>query len=333
MLTYRSNFNFNSILTSTEETVETDFHVIILTYFVYGTIFLVSLVGNSFLVYIIRTVPSMKTAINYLILNQACADLLIPFMHLMDNLRNSSYHGLWFGGNMGHITCKLYLASFYVPTSFSIFLLVAIAVDRFYAAFRPLDRTPISRNIKRVFLILWTCSLIIPTTVFINRYLETRNNSYFCHSRKFLRFYEGKEFNVISLTLGVVIPLTLLAIIYARICIKLWSRQAPGEGASQNQRQLQIIATARKVTLMMIAIVVLFIICWVPYYISMALIYLGLVKDKAVLFSVWLTVSYSGINPYVYFALSANFRNRLKHLCENIRVFPFRSESMELRKI
>ena len=152
---------------------------------------------------------------------------------------------------MGHITCKLYLASFYVLTSFSIFLLVAIAVDRFYAVFRPLDRTPISRNIKRVFVILWTCSLISPTTVFINRHLETRNNSYFCHSRKFLRFYEGKEFNVISLTLGVVIPLTLLAIIYARICIKLWSRQAPGEGASQNQRQLQIIATARKVTLMM----------------------------------------------------------------------------------
>ena len=232
MLTNRSNFNFNSILTSTEETVETDFHVIILTYFVYGTIFLVSLVGNSFLIHIIRTVPSMKTAINYLILNQACADLLIPFMHLMDNLRNSSYHGLWFGGNMGHITCKLYLASFYVPTSFSIFLLVAIAVDRFYAVFRPLDRTPISRNIKRVFLILWTCSLISPTTVFINRHLETRNNSYFCHSRKFLRFYEGKEFNVISLTLGVVIPLTLLAIIYARICIKLWSRQAPGESES-----------------------------------------------------------------------------------------------------
>ena len=234
---------------------------------------------------------------------------------------------------MGHITCNLYLASFFVLPSFSIFLLVAIAVDRFYAVFRPLDKTPISRNIKIVILLLWTCSLISPTAVFTNRHLETKNNSYFCQPRKFMELYKGKQFNVISLTLTVVIPLTLLAILYIGICIKLCSRQAPGEGASQNQRQLQIIATARKVTLMMIAIVVLFLICWFPFYISMVMLYLGFVQKKAILFSVWLSVSFSGINPYVYFAFSANFRNGLKHFWGNIRIFPLRSESMELQQL
>ena len=333
MLTNRSNFYFNSILMSTEEKVEMDFHATILTYFGYGTIFLASLVGNSFLIHIIRTDTSMKTAINYLILNQACVDLLIPFMHLMDNFRYSSYHGSWFGGNMGHITCKLYLASLCVLPSLSIFLLLAIAVDRFYAVFRPFNRTPISRNIKTVFLFMWTCSLVGPTTVLANRHLETKNHSYFCHSRILLRLGEGNKFYVMSLLLGIVIPLTLMATLYTRICIKLCSRQAPGEGASQNQRQLQIIATARKVTMMMIAIVVLFLICWVPFYISMALLYLGFGQNKAVLFSVWLTVSYSGINPYVYFAFSTKFRNGLKHLFGNIHVFPFRSVSMELHQI
>ena len=333
ILTKRSNFFSNAVLTSTEEVLKLDFHVIILTYFGYGTIFLASLVGNSLLIHIIRTDTSMKIAIDYLILNQACADLLIPFMQLMENLRNSSYHGLRFEGNMGNITCNLYLASFFVLPSFSIFLLVAIAVDRFYAVFRPLDKTPISRNIKIVILLLWTCSLISPTAVFTNRHLETKNNSYFCQSRKFMELYEGKKINVISLTLTVVIPLTLLAILYIGICIKLCSRQAPGEGASQNQRQLQIIATARKVTLMMIAIVVLFLICWFPLYISMVLLYLGFVQKKAILFSVWLSVSFSGINPYVYFAFSANFRNGLKHFWGNIRIFPLRSESMELQQL
>ena len=333
ILINRSNFFLNSILKSTEEIVKMDFNLIILIFFGYGTIFLASLVGNSLLIHIIRTDTSMKTAINYLILNQACADLLIPFMQLMENLRYRSYHGLWFGGNMGNITCNLYLAIFFVLPSFSIFLLVAIAVDRFYAVFRPLDKTPISRNIKIIILILWTCSLISPTAVFTNRHLETKNNSYFCLPSKFMQLYEGEKFHVISLTLTVVIPLTLLAILYIGICIKLWSRQAPGEGASQNQRQLQIIATARKVTLMMIAIVVLFLICWVPFYISMALLYLGFVQKKAILFSVWLSVSFSGINPYVYFAFSANFRNGLKHFWGNIRIFPLRSESMELQQL
>ena len=333
ILINQSNFFLNSILKSTEEIVKMDFDLIILTFFGYGTIFLLSLVGNSLLIHIIRTDTSMKTAINYLILNQACADLLIPFMQLMENLRNSSYHGLRFEGNMGNITCNLYLASFFVLPSFSIFLLVAIAVDRFYAVFRPLDKTSISRNIKIVILILWTCSLISPTAVFTNQHLETKNTSYFCQSSKFMQIYEGKQFHVISLTLTVVIPLMLLAILYIGICIKLCSRQAPGEGASQNQRQLQIIATARKVTMMMIAIVVLFLICWVPFYISMALLYLGFVQNMAILFSVWLSISYSGINPYVYFAFSANFRNGLKHFWGNIRIFPLRSESMELQQL
>ena len=123
----QSNFFLNSILKSTKEIVKMDFNLIILTFFGYGTILLSSLVGNSLLIHIIRTDTSMKTAINYLILNQACADLLIPFMQLMENLRNSSYHGLRFEGNMGNITCNLYLASFFVLPSFSIFLLVAIA--------------------------------------------------------------------------------------------------------------------------------------------------------------------------------------------------------------
>ena len=47
---------------------------------------------------------------------------------------------------MENITCKLYHAGFYVPQSFSIFLLVAIAADRFYAVTRPLKRTPTDKK-------------------------------------------------------------------------------------------------------------------------------------------------------------------------------------------
>ena len=170
-------------------------------------------------------------------------------------------------------------------------------------------------------------------TGFCKRHLETKKESYLCHTHSPLKYSNGKELNVISLTLAVVIPMTLLAVLYTRICIKLWSRQAPGEGASQNQRQLQVIVTAKKVTRMMIAIVVLFVICWVPFYVIMALLHLGFVQNKAVRFSVWLSVSFSSINPYVYFAFSAYFRDGLKHLFGNIHIFPPRSERIELQQI
>ena len=234
-----SNFNVHPTFNSAKQSAQMEFHAIAPMYIAYGTIFLVSLFGNSFIIHIIRTDKSMKTAINYLILNQASVDILITFIFLMDTVRVNSYQGWWFGGNMGNFTCKLCHASFYFLPSFSLFLLVAIAVDRFYAVTRPFDRTPISRHVKKVILTLWIFSLILSALVFANGHLETKKESYLCHTHSPLKYSNGKELNVISLTLAVVIPMTLLAVLYTRICIKLWSRQAPGEGASQNQRQLQ----------------------------------------------------------------------------------------------
>ena len=118
----------------------------------------------------------------------------------MDTVRVNSYQGWWFGRNMGNFTCKLCHASFYFLPSFSLFLLVAIAVDRFYAVARPFDRTPISRHVKKVILTLWIFSLILSALVFANGHLETKKESYLCHTHSPLKYSNGKELNVISLT-------------------------------------------------------------------------------------------------------------------------------------
>ena len=101
-----------------------------------------------------------------------------------------------FGGNMGNFTCKLCHASFYFLLSFSVFLPVAIAVDRSYAVTRPFDRTSISRHIKNVILTLWIFSLILSALVFANGRLKTNKKSYLCHTRSPLEYSNGKELNV-----------------------------------------------------------------------------------------------------------------------------------------
>ena len=70
------------------------------------------------------------------------------------------------------------------PQIFSIFILVPIAIDDFYAETRPLNEMLISRNIKKVILTLWTCSLIFSPLVFANRHLETQKRSYFFHTHR-----------------------------------------------------------------------------------------------------------------------------------------------------
>ena len=80
------------------------------------------------------------------------------------------------------------------PQTFSIFILVPIAIDDFYAETRPLNDMLISRNIKKVILTLWTCSLIFSPLVFANRQLETQKRSFFFHTP--LKFDKGTKVNV-----------------------------------------------------------------------------------------------------------------------------------------
>lgn len=120
MMINRSNFNLkvHSILNNTDGTIEMDFHLIVPSYFGYGTM---SLFGNYLIVYIIRTNTSMKTAINYLVFNQTCADILITSLYLVDTVRAYSYHGLWFGGNMENIICKSIMQGFMSSNHFLFF--------------------------------------------------------------------------------------------------------------------------------------------------------------------------------------------------------------------
>ena len=236
------------------------FQVLFLTYFGFAIVFLASLFGNSVIIHIIRTDSSMKTTINHLILNQACADMLITLVQLMNTIHYSSYNRLWFGGLIGLITCKLFLTSFFILPNFSIWILVAIAVDRFYAVTQPLRRSPISRNLKKAIVMLCAWSIASVTGILVNVRVEKVKESYYCDLGILIRTWT--QFNVSSLVLNVFLPLLVIIALYTIICVKLWSHEVPGDGNNQNRRQAEAIKTARKVTQMTIAVVVFFLLCW-----------------------------------------------------------------------
>lgn len=239
-----------------------------------------------------------------------------------------------YGGNVGNITWKLLIGIVYVVRSFSIWLFVTIAVDRLYAITRPLQRTPISRNLKKVILILWLWSFVTSTNMFDNMVLREIEEAYFCKSLTVILQTQWTRFNVVITVLNGFLPLTLLALLYTVICVKLWTGHIPGDGANQNQRQTETTATAFKVTRMMIAVFVLFLVCWFPWFIMTIIFLFGSLKyDHWISFPIWLTYVYSGLNPYVYFSFGSNFRQGFKLLFGNIHVIPFRSQSIELQQI
>ena len=274
--------------------------------------FFSSLFGNSVIIHIIRTDNSMKTITNYLILNQACADL---HRTLMELIHISSYfiEKRWFGSGFGRITCKFFQVNVFIPVIFTVWILTAIAVDRFYAVTRPLRSSPVSRHFRKIILLIWTWSVASSLEVLIKGKLRNTKNYFSCYLVDPLEM--GVSFFIVTVSINNFLPLLMTAVLYIIVCFKLWSREVPGEGSSQNQRQVEAIQTARRVTYMMITVVVLYVLCFFPLCIVSTLAVLGYEPVNAdMVFLVFYLVefAYSGLNPYVYLTFNQKFRNGFK---------------------
>ena len=290
----------------------------------YCTVFLASLFGNSVVIHIIRTDNSMRTTTNYLIINQACADLLISLTEIIAVFYYSSYGSVWIGGILGLILCKMFIAMSFISTHFSVWILAIIAVDRFNAVTRPLRLSPISQHLKKIIFLCWAWSIAFSTNYIAKETFKIVKGSYFCDVTTI--FYEWDTFNTISITCNVFLPLSMMAGLYTVVCLRLWSREVPGEGNNQNEEQAAALKMARKVTWMMIIVVVLYAICWLPVYMSIFLRFVDRVQvtDSLFLFTSFLTLCYGGINPYVYLTFCQKFRKGFKKLfrtfCGKLRI-------------
>ena len=283
----------------------------------------------------------MRTTTNYLIINQACADLLISFGEITGVFYYSSSGSVWIGGILGLVSCKMFIAILFISPNFSVWILGIIAVDRFYAVTRPLRLSPISQHLKKIIFLCWAWSITISLNYLIKETFTNVKGSYHCNVTT--SFYDWNAFNTISITLDVFLPLSMIAVLYTVVCLRLWSREVPGEGNNQNEEQAAALKLARKVTRMMITVVVLYVICWLPVYMSLFLRFLDRVQvtDSLFLITNFLGLCYSGVNSYVYLTFSQNFRKGFKNLfrtfCRKLRISnvidSFRSQSVELEQI
>ena len=299
-----------------------------------------SLFGNSIIIHIIRSNNDMKTTTNYLILNQACADLAITLIESISVFYHSYFGSVWFGGLFGLITCKFHLVFLFIPPYVSIWIVVTIAIDRFYAVTRPLQLSPISRHLKKTVLLLWVWSFACTINKLVNGSLKRVKQSFYCCFGSIFNVWIA--FDIIDVSLNIVLPSLIIVVLYTIVCLKLRSREVPGEGANQNERQVEVIKTAKKVIRMMIAVVVLFVLCWFPFFITVTsqTLLTGSVQIRLHLISFigLLAISYSGLNPYIYLTFSHKFRIHCKQLIGNfvrkITISNFltsRSQSFELQ--
>ena len=123
------------------------------------------------------------------------------------------------------------------------------------------------------------------------------------------------------------ISVLLLAILYSIIFIKLKTQVHPGEQSANTQQQRN--KRSRNVLQMSIAIVTVFVLCWLPFTTNILIIIVY--KDSVTYFSCsfWIYFhvtyftahAYCAINPIICFIFSSNYRQGAKRLikCSFVR--------------
>ena len=279
----------------------------------------VSLMANCFIVMIVYKTPALRKPINYFIACMAISDLLYSTFWIP--LYLSSLLASWrIDGQLGQALCKLLPFLGNVSFVVSIQNLILIAVDRFGAVVFPL-RSPFIRSKLCPFFIsaMWIVAGAVSSPNLLTFQLVEYSGQIQCQREWKTAFGESSSFTDFLLPICILlifIPVIILVILYSIILIKLKTQAHPGEQSANTQQHRK--RQNRNVLQMSIAIVLVFVSCWLPFYTNLFVIEYSSVQSCAFLLyfdvAVVMTVAYCAINPIICFVFSSNYRQGLKRL-------------------
>lgn len=296
-----------------------------------SVIAVLGLLGNILTIVVVCREKSLHNTVNYLIVNMAISDLIIPLVALPNmifNLANSTVLEVWtVNGDFGIVLCKLFffLADFSPPVS--ILSLVIITVDRFCAIMFPLRAgiAPLKRVNKVLIAMSWIIPFLFLTPHLYSFNLVESNNQTYCMSR-----YTGnrnEEFKIqkvlftVLAVIFIILPFFVLTIMYAMILLKLRQQDRSAMAMSQSKKERVIrFQKTRRVVIMALTVIVVFAVCWMPLNSFIFLAYYAWDQSEIqnicyleILIFVVRFLGYSNpvFNPVIYFIFIEKFRKGL----------------------
>ena len=292
--------------------------------FYYCLIFVLALIGNIFIGIIVYRTRSMRKPINFFIVNMAMSDLLFPIVCFPYLVIEINFGNWSLRGPVGQALCKLHDFLVFVSALVSTQSLVLIAVDRFGAVVFPF-RSPLISSKRCCFFILTTWIIAVAANIpnaMTYELVEHKEGMVCVHkwNEVFGESLSYRNYIVSMLVVFWYVAMVLIAILYMTVVIKLKSQNIPGEGSANGREQQS--RRQKNVLKMSIAIVVTFIVCWLPATIwwffvlyppdSIMTASCGFQYFRVIAFCV--AHSNSAINPCISFIFSGNYRQGLKNL-------------------
>lgn len=295
----------------------------------YAIILLLSLLGNSLILHIVRTRPSIRqNPFSWLLVNTALADLLDVITASSFTVPSFLCGECWASGATGAALCKLIPFFLTVSICVSIWSLVIIAVDRYLAIVctvcqnkRPMSGRSVLRSIAAVWFF---AGLIFSWELYIHKVQEVDDDVALCYVQW---HEESEELSIILIKAEVIvkvaltyaIPLVTMGVLYSLIAKFLWSHKPPGSATQLTHAKRT--RSFRGVIKMLMTAVAVFALCWLPVHVSHIMVIFFRHSYDTIPFIIqglfyWMAHANAAIHPWLFIAFSENLRKETKGILQ-----------------
>ncbi|XP_059486559.1 adipokinetic hormone/corazonin-related peptide receptor variant I-like isoform X2 [Neocloeon triangulifer] len=242
-----------------------------LSVIVYSILFIISATGNlTVLCLLLQRRRGARSRINTMLLHLAIADLLVTFL-LMPMEIAWAITVQWKGGDA---MCRI-MAFFRTFGLFlSSFVLVCISLDRYFAVLRPMSLMAVDKRGKIMLSAAWTASVVCSFPQIIIFHVEPHPKHTWYQQCVTFNAFPSERHEIAYAAFGMImmygLPLVVILFSYASIIAEIFRRTRDLDNDVDRIRRssLGYLGKAKIRTLKMtIIIVVVFFVCWTPYYV------------------------------------------------------------------
>uniref|UniRef100_A0A7N6F8J1 G-protein coupled receptors family 1 profile domain-containing protein n=1 Tax=Anabas testudineus TaxID=64144 RepID=A0A7N6F8J1_ANATE len=264
----------------------------------YSLVFILGFLGNGLVVCVLVKHRNQTNFTDICLFNLAVSDLV--FVLTLPFYAHFSVVSKW---TFGDFMCRFVSGCHYTGFFSSIFFIIVMTLDRYVLIIHPntVGRYRTLRVGIAFTMVVWLLSFSVSLPTFIFTRVINESHGLSCGydpDEEAERPYVPLATNI----LGLMVPLTVMVVCYCRIIPTLVNMRT---------------AKKHRVVKLIIAIVVVFFLCWAPYNIS---IFLRFLFDKNLRLSITVTetIAYTHccLNPilYAFVGQSVKFMKRAMHL-------------------
>ncbi|KAG8429167.1 hypothetical protein GDO86_018155 [Hymenochirus boettgeri] len=314
-------------------------------------IFGVALVGNTLVLYKILSGKEKKRKVNILITHLALADLYVSILTLLSQIIWEMLEDQWL---LGDGACRVFKVLQVSGLMASSNMIALIALERHHAILYPLS-SPIPAHIFAGSAWLLAFLLSVPQA-FVFKVYQTEQGHRCQSTFRYLPRWHFQVYIIYSSVTVFFLPFCILCVAYAGILWVIWRKgkvkrtsktfngTSPDQGScgELSRRPLKLIAInsliprAKIKTLKMtLVIIILFIVCGLPYFVvEMKVAFAsvtGLDQQVMAVLGIFV-VTNSAVNPYVYLFFRSNnifLRKLEKKVCFTCCLRDYRDLSLQ----